>query len=273
MPLTFQRKFHKFLFFLPENKEFMMKFRFRKHFNLNKKIQQLEITAESTKIVGSAGHHQVGSSKVIIKNIVDYKWEVKNYPGHLIAAHIDEKHFAYTIYVKGRGGAGAAEGMVRVSNVETGLRSLIKGMTGEVLDLQFAHIETERILACIDLQSLHIYKIDTTPSSLVNSFLIKIADPLENYSPKFDKIAWCPCVPEMSSDDSDEDLSKLIVWARGNQFQCFSVQALLENHLDSEVTVNKLSGGYLKHTFDSSTVTWVQYSPDGTTLGVGSDDG
>lgn len=245
----------------------------RKQFNFIKKKHQLEISSANTKIVGSAGTHQVGSSKVIIKNIVDYKWEVKNYPGHLIAAHIDEKHFAYAIYGKGRSGAGAAEGMIRVSNVESGLRSLIKGMAGEVLDLQFAHIETERILASIDVNSLHIYKIDSTPSNLVNTFLIKIMDPLENYSPKFDKIAWCPCVPEMSSDDSDEDLSKLIVWARGNQFQCFSIQALLENHLDSEVTVNKLSAGYLKHTFETSIVTWVQYSPDGTTLGVGSDDG
>lgn len=251
--------------------EFHLIFVSRKIFNTAKNIHQLEITSDNTLIVGSAGKHQVGSSKVIIKNIVDYKWEVKNYPGHLIAAHIDEKHFAYTIYVKGRGTNGPAEGMVRVSNVETGLRSLIKGMSGEVLDLQFAHIETERYLACIDVQSLHIYKIESTPTNLINTFLIRIMDPLDNYTPQFDKIAWCPCVPE--SDDSDDDLSKLIVWVRGKQFQCFNIQSLLEKHLDRQVTVNKLTNGYLRHTFDTLTVTWVQFSPDGTTLGVGSDDG
>lgn len=30
-------------------------------------------------------------------NIVDYKWELKNYPGHLIAVHMDGKHIAYVI--------------------------------------------------------------------------------------------------------------------------------------------------------------------------------
>lgn len=222
--------------------------------------------------MGSAGTHQVGSSKVTNKNIVDYKWEIKNYPGHLIAAHIDGKHFAYAIYVKARiGGSGpTAEGMVRVSNVETGQRSLIKGMTGEVLDLQFAHTEADKILACIDVSSLHIYRIDSSPTSLVNTFLIKIMDPLENYSPKFDKIAWCPCIPE--TDESEEDPSKLIVWARGNQCQLFNIQNLLDHHLDRQVTVNQLTEGYLKHT-DTSAITWVQYSPDGTTISIGSYDG
>lgn len=34
---------------------------------------------------------------VKLKNIVDYKWEEKNYPGHLIASHKDGKVIAYSI--------------------------------------------------------------------------------------------------------------------------------------------------------------------------------
>lgn len=48
-------------------------------------------------VIGSTGNQRNGSSKVKLKNIVDYKWEAKRYPGHLIAVHIDGKHIAYAI--------------------------------------------------------------------------------------------------------------------------------------------------------------------------------
>lgn len=48
-------------------------------------------------VVGSAGTHDHGSSKIKLKNIVDYKWEVKNYNGHLVATHIDGQYLAYAI--------------------------------------------------------------------------------------------------------------------------------------------------------------------------------
>lgn len=48
-------------------------------------------------VVGSAGSHDHGSSKIKLKNIVDYKWEVKNYIGRLIAVHLEGKYVAYAI--------------------------------------------------------------------------------------------------------------------------------------------------------------------------------
>lgn len=56
-----------------------------------------DISNRNVKIIANPGIHDHGSSKVKLKNIVDYKWEVKNYPGHLIAVHIDEKYIAYVI--------------------------------------------------------------------------------------------------------------------------------------------------------------------------------
>ena len=56
-----------------------------------------EIKSKNVKIIANPGNHDHGSSKVKLKNIVDYIWEVKNYPGHLIAVHIDEKYIAYAI--------------------------------------------------------------------------------------------------------------------------------------------------------------------------------
>lgn len=48
-------------------------------------------------VVGSAGNHESGSSKVKLKSIVDYKWDLRHYPGRLITVHIDGKHLAYAI--------------------------------------------------------------------------------------------------------------------------------------------------------------------------------
>lgn len=62
-----------------------------------------ETDGASVVVVGSAGSHDHGSSKIKLKNIVDYKWEVKNYSGRLIAVHLDGKYVAYAI--KGEYGA------------------------------------------------------------------------------------------------------------------------------------------------------------------------
>ncbi|XP_055837363.1 enhancer of mRNA-decapping protein 4 homolog isoform X5 [Episyrphus balteatus] len=229
-----------------------------------------EINEPNVTIVGSAGSHDHGSSKVKLKNIVDYKWETKNYPGHLIAVHIDGKHIAYVINVNNK--ISRTEGMVRVVNATTGLRALIKGMSGEVLDLQFAHIENERILASIDASSLYVHKIDMISETLVCNLLIKIEDPLTNYTPKYDKISWCPYV-DCSSDD-DEESNQLIVWARGSIYQCFNVNTINVNYGQiGKFCPTDIATGYLKFYEPTLVITWVALSPDGTTLGVGGEDG
>lgn len=119
------------------------------------------------------------------------------------------------------------EGMVRVFNISKGFRSLIKGMSGEILDLQFAHIENQRILACIDVNSLYINKIDELERSLICNVIVKIDSPLKAYVPKYDKIAWCPFIDIPGEDDED---NQLIVWARGSTFQCFNINIIVAKH-------------------------------------------
>lgn len=56
------------------------------------------IKTNHTLVYGCGGSHTRGSSKVKLKNVVDYKWEHKYYyPGHLVAVHRDGKHLAYAI--------------------------------------------------------------------------------------------------------------------------------------------------------------------------------
>ncbi|XP_017487869.1 PREDICTED: enhancer of mRNA-decapping protein 4 homolog, partial [Rhagoletis zephyria] len=227
-----------------------------------------EITHNNVNVIGSPGSHDHGSSKVKLKNIVDYKWELKNYPGHLIAVHLDGKHIAYVINVNNK--LSRVEGMVRVVKAQSGLRALIKGMTGEVLDLQFAHIEKERILGSIDMNSLYIHKIDLVDGTLICNLLVKIDDPLNNYSPKYDKISWCPFIDVPGEDDED---SQLIVWARGSMLQCFNINVIISEYGMGVIQPNAISTGYLKVFDELCTISWVALSPDGSTLGVGSIDG
>ncbi|XP_012157924.1 enhancer of mRNA-decapping protein 4 homolog [Ceratitis capitata] len=227
-----------------------------------------EITTKNVNVIGSAGTHDHGSSKVKLKNIVDYKWEVKNYPGHLIAVHMDGKHIAYVINVNNK--VSRVEGMVRVVKAQSGLRALIKGMSGEVLDLQFAHIETEHILASIDMNALYIHKIQLVDGNLLCNLVVKIEDPLLNYSPKYDKITWCPFIDAPGEDDEE---CQLIVWARGSMLQCFNINAIVAEYGVGVIHPNVISAGYIKVFDELCTVSWVALSPDGSTLGVGSIDG
>jgi len=71
---------------------------FCSHFQPQEKQCCRVIKTNKTKVLTSGGVHTRGSSKVKLKNIVDYKWERKYYyPGHLVAVHRDGKHLAYAI--------------------------------------------------------------------------------------------------------------------------------------------------------------------------------
>lgn len=56
-----------------------------------------EVYAADVVVTTNAGSHNHGSSKVKLKNLVDYNWEPKFYPGQLLAVHISGKYLAYSI--------------------------------------------------------------------------------------------------------------------------------------------------------------------------------
>lgn len=180
-------------------------------------------------VTGNSGKHDHGSSKVKLKNLVDYKWEQKQYPGRLIAVHLDGNHVAYAIKVNNRG---TIEGMVRVVNIKYSQRALIKGLFSEVLDLQFSHNTNELFLACIEETALHIYQIQSTPDKIQTTFILKITDPNTDLSPNLithDKISWCPCVPD-EKEELDEYATSMLVWVRGNTFKCYNVNTVVETY-------------------------------------------
>lgn len=244
------------------------------HFQPQEKQCCRVIKTNKTKVLTSGGVHTRGSSKVKLKNIVDYKWERKYYyPGHLVAVHRDGKHLAYAINVNNK--ATGMEGMVRVCNIASSMRALIKGMSGEVLDLQFAHTDRERILAVIDVSSLFVYKVDQIEGNLLCNLVLKVEDPIPKYVPEYDMVSWCPYVCSSNSNvpiNDEDDENQLLIWSRSSQFQCFQVKMIVSEHGRGKIQPAALETGYLKIEEDSL-ITCAALSPDGTTVAAACADG
>lgn len=206
-------------------------------------------------------------NQVKLKNIIGYKWEVKNYPGHLIAIHKDGKIIAYSINVSGRG-------MVRIIHFGMGnKRALIRGLTKEVLDLQFANYSKDIVIGCIEEAALHIYKLEMTEDSLSAALLLKIDNPIEGHTPYLDKISWCPYVPEENNAE-DEFAVQLVTWIRGNKFECYAVKTIVESYNAGVHKVADIKEGIVRsYEEDRALITCATFSPDGTTLAIGTVDG
>ena len=206
---------------------------------------------------------------VKLKSIIGYKWEKKNYPGRLVAIHKEGKVIAYSINVNG-------QGMVRL--IHFGMenkRALIKGMSKEVLDLQFADYSNEIYIACIEESALHVHRLDVVDGgeSLQCTQMLKIENPLSDHVPKCDKVSWCPYVPE-ENDDVDEFSVMLLVWARGNKFECYSIKTILDTYSAGVHQAKNISEGIVRsHEEDRALITNATYSPDGTTLAISTADG
>jgi enhancer of mRNA-decapping protein 4 len=56
-----------------------------------------EVFCEKVTIIPSSGQHETGSSKVKLKNVVDFSWEWRFYTGQLLAVHVGGKYIAYGI--------------------------------------------------------------------------------------------------------------------------------------------------------------------------------
>lgn len=235
-------------------------------FNGREDQHSVELCSTDVIIVPSPGNHDHGSSKVKLKNIVDFTWDHHLYPGQLLAVHISGKYLAYGLKV-GTGG-----GVVRVVYKELELRTLLRGMRGAIQDLAFAHVPNA-ILACVDYTgSLFIHSIEPTPSELLSSLVLQVD--AEDPSPTTHRVIWCPYIPEDDAADADE-VSKLLILTRGSKVELWSVSTVASRFRSVEATnsVVKEIGGMIEIDQHSGTIVEAALSPDGTALATASTDG
>lgn len=235
-------------------------------FNGREDQHSVELCSTNVTIIPSPGDHDHGSSKVKLKNIVDYTWDHQLYTGQLLAVHVSGKYLAYGIKVSTGGG------LVRVVYKELEHRALLRGMRGAIQDLAFAHV-SNAILACIDYTgSLFIHTIEPTPSDLLCSLVLQVD--AEDVSPTSHRVIWCPYIPEDDATDGDE-VSKLLVLTRGSKVELWSVAMVASKFRSVEATnsIVKESGGMMEIDQHSGTIVEATLSPDGTALATASTDG
>lgn len=231
------------------------------------KLHCYDICDRNVVIETSDGKHDHGSSKVKLKNIVDYKWEQRLYPGRLITCHNEGQFIAYAITVNQRA---SPEGMVRIVNLSLGQRALIKGMSGQVLDLQFAHTSRNVLLGIIEKDALHVYIIEVLQEKIVCGMLLKLNDPI-NHLPLADRISWCPYI--QGNGYEDKYASQLLVWCRSNKFHCYSISSIIKKYGTGEFNGNDISEGSFRFNDPTLWITWALFSADGTTLAFSCHDG
>jgi enhancer of mRNA-decapping protein 4 len=66
-------------------------------FTANEEANSAELFSRDVTIIPSSGEHETGSSKIKVKNVVDFSWEFRFYPGQLLALHLNGKYLAYGI--------------------------------------------------------------------------------------------------------------------------------------------------------------------------------
>lgn len=64
-------------------------------FNKQEDQYSTEIFSTDVTVIPAPGIHNHGSSKVKLKNIVDFSWEHRLYIGNLLAIHTSGKYLAY----------------------------------------------------------------------------------------------------------------------------------------------------------------------------------
>ncbi|XP_022685833.1 enhancer of mRNA-decapping protein 4-like [Varroa jacobsoni] len=167
------------------------------------------------------------NNKVKIRNIVDLGWENKFTYGNQIAEHCSRDYVAYTLKMA------SGVGGVRVINIKTNCRALIKGIQGQVADLAFAHIKSEVILAVVDdLGNLYVYQIGDDggisyfPLFQVNRHLATTGEP--------NRVIWCKYIPDdfeyVPQENDQENFSKLLMVSHKNRCEFYYIDMIISRH-------------------------------------------
>uniref|UniRef100_A0A2A4JUR8 Uncharacterized protein n=1 Tax=Heliothis virescens TaxID=7102 RepID=A0A2A4JUR8_HELVI len=235
-----------------------------------------EVYSTNVMVNTNAGNHDHGSSKVKLKNLVDYNWEPKFYAGQLLAIHTNGKYLAYSIKAPNAVNPGTWSGMVRVVyNPEPGTdrRALIKGMKGEVQDLAFAHIQSQVVLACIDEQgNFYVHEIEVTDSGLRCTLLAEVREDTGAVGSSH-RVVWCPYIPDDEDEAADDDVARLLLTTHDNIARMWNTRALQSAGVGTGGAVGAAGGGALCAAEHVAAILDAAFSPDGSALATASADG
>ncbi|XP_066876333.1 enhancer of mRNA-decapping protein 4 isoform X3 [Kogia breviceps] len=224
--------------------------------------KEVEIVASSDSSISSKAR---GSNKVKIQPVAKYDWEQKYYYGNLIA--VSNSFLAYAIRAANNGSA-----MVRVISVSTSERTLLKGFTGSVADLAFAHLNSPQ-LACLDeAGNLFVWRLALVNGKIQEEILVHIRQPEGTPLNHFRRIIWCPFIPE-ESEDCCEEGSPTVALLHEDRAEVWDLDMLRSSHSTWPVDVSQIKQGFIVVKGHSTCLSEGALSPDGTVLATASHDG
>ncbi|XP_058135813.1 enhancer of mRNA-decapping protein 4 isoform X3 [Dasypus novemcinctus] len=224
--------------------------------------KEVEIVASSDSSISSKAR---GSNKVKIQPVAKYDWEQKYYYGNLIA--VSNSFLAYAIRAANNGSA-----MVRVISVSASERTLLKGFTGSVADLAFAHLNSPQ-LACLDeAGNLFVWRLALVNGKIQEEILVHIRQPEGTALNHFRRIIWCPFIPE-ESEDCCEEGSPTVALLHEDRAEVWDLDMLRSSHSTWPVDVSQIKQGFITVKGHSTCLSEGALSPDGTVLATASHDG
>uniref|UniRef100_A0A671M3P8 Enhancer of mRNA-decapping protein 4 n=1 Tax=Sinocyclocheilus anshuiensis TaxID=1608454 RepID=A0A671M3P8_9TELE len=204
-----------------------------------------------------------GSNKVKIQPVAKYDWEHKYYYGNLIA--VSNSYLAYAI----RGANNHS--MIRVLRLGSTERSLLKGFTGAVTDLAFAHLDST-LLGCVDeAGNMFIWQLTSHSSKIHDEVIVHIRRPEDTPLNSNRRLIWCPFIPE-DNDENPEDACQTLALLHEDRAEVWDLDILRSNNSSWPVDATELKEGFITirgHTRISEGA----LSPDGTVLATASHDG
>ncbi|NXL88265.1 EDC4 protein, partial [Alectura lathami] len=224
--------------------------------------KDVEIVASSDSSITSKAR---GSNKVKIQPVARYDWEQKYYYGNLIA--VSNSYLAYAIRAASNGSA-----MVRVLSISTAERTLLKGFTGGVADLAFAHLNSNQ-LACLDeAGNLFVWRLSMDKDKIQEEILVNIKRPDNTPLNTSRRIIWCPFIPD-DSEENGEEGSQTLALLHEDRAEVWDLDIIRTNNRSWPVDVPSIKEGFIVVKGHSTYLSEGALSPDGTVLATASHDG
>ncbi|PVD21395.1 hypothetical protein C0Q70_19568 [Pomacea canaliculata] len=205
-----------------------------------------------------------GSNKVKITPLVNHAWESRYYYGNLVAVHRDNDFVAFAL-------AGKPGGVVRILSRRTVERALLKGFSGSVVDVAFAHSE-EVLLACVDeMGNLFVYNCQSAKDGkIVTAPVLQIKRSGNPQASEYHRVIWCAYWPDDEADEEAEnyqDCSKMLA------IELWAVDVVTRDYGISPLTPDDIESGLIVVEGHTQPIIDAVFSPDGSALATASLDG
>ncbi|XP_018582204.2 enhancer of mRNA-decapping protein 4 [Scleropages formosus] len=221
----------------------------------------VEIVASHDSSINSKAR---GSNRVKIQPVAKYDWEHKYYHGNLIA--VSNLHLAYTI----RGANSYA--MIRVLSLGTAERTLLKGFTGAVTDLAFAHLDSNQ-LACLDeAGNLFVWLLTSHGGKIQDEIVVYIQRPADTPLNLNRRLIWCPFIPE-DNEENPEDACQTLALLHEDRAEVWDLDILIANNSSWPADATDLNDGFVTVRGHQAPISEGALSPDGAVLATASHDG